>query len=221
MEIWKIPSLSRYTFPEAEAEGGSAESRHHLLLGSGRSWWALFVLHLPPRKSLSPGVSRVCLMEQHCSADWGNSSDDPKRTGFHFGNANGFFKLKCNSKALKSGRCVSHCCSLLKQQKKPKQTKKIFADDGVSLNSPFLLTLLVMCCAGAEGMPKADQDGGPVALQWGRLIRNGGQSLKSFSAPGGVTWPSTPTWQGGVLCAHAQLGSVALQRAEMFVALAW
>lgn len=39
-------------------------------------------------------------------------------------------------------------------------------------------------------MPKADEDGDPVVLQWGRSIRNGGQSFKSFSAPGGVTWPS-------------------------------
>lgn len=36
-----------------------------------------------------------------------------------------------------------------------------------------------------------------------------------------ATWPSTQTWQGGVLCASAQLGSVALQRVDMFVALVW
>lgn len=76
-------------------------------------------------------------------------------------------------------RSVSHCCSLLEK-------KKIF-DGNVGLNSPLLPPLLVMCCAGGEGMLKADQDGGPVALQWGRLVRNGGWSLRSFSAPGGVT----------------------------------
>lgn len=53
----------------------------------------------------------------------------------------------------------------------------------MGLNSPLLPSLLVMCCAGGEGMLRADQDGGPVALQWGRLVRNGGRSLKSFSAP--------------------------------------
>lgn len=110
-------------------------------------------------------------------------------------------------------RSVSHCCSLLEK-------KKIF-DDNMGLNSPLLPSLLVMCCAGGEGMLKADQDGGPVALQWGRLVRNGGRSLRSFSAPGGVTWPSTHVWQGGVLRAPAQLPSVALQRGDMFVALVW
>lgn len=100
-----------------------------------------------------------------------------------------------------------------------KKKKKI--GDDVDLHSPLLPSLLVMCRAGGEEMPRADQDGGPVALQWRRLIRNESQSLKSFSAPGGVTWLSTQTWQGGVLRAPAQLGSVALQRVDMFVALVW
>lgn len=47
--------------------------------------------------------------------------------------------------------------------------KKEILGDYVGLHSPLLPSLLVMCCAGGEGMPKADQDGGPVALQWCRL----------------------------------------------------
>lgn len=59
VKIWKIPGLSLCTFPEADAEGGSAESRHHLLLGSGRSWWALFVLHLPQEEPGPRGEQSV------------------------------------------------------------------------------------------------------------------------------------------------------------------
>lgn len=100
-----------------------------------------------------------------------------------------------------------------------KKAKNQKFDDDVSLNSPLFPSLLVMCCAGGEGMPKSDQDGGPVALQWGRLIRSGGQSLKSFSAPGGVT--CHPLRCSRVLCARAQLGSMTLQRVDTVVALVW
>lgn len=31
----------------------------------------------------------------------------------------------------------------------------------------------------------------------------------------------TQAWQGGVLCARAQLGSVALRRVDVFVVLVW
>ena len=84
--------------------------------------------------------------------------------------------------------------------------KKLIFDDEVGLNTPLHPALLEMCSAAGEEMLKEDWDGGPVASQWGRLMRNGGWSLKSSSAPGGVTWPSTQVCVRGRVgfCLHGR-----------------
>lgn len=57
------------------------------------------------------------------------------------------------------------------------------AEDGADLGTLLQPALLEMCSARGKGVPEEGLDSATGALPWGRVIGNGGWSLKSSSAP--------------------------------------